>query len=280
MQTNTESRVGPISQQLFLKLKQCEAKAAIDCVGIGLIKNDAQATLALALLEAYGDASEGFIYFEPCTARSTTRPPDAVLCTRDAGIVVIECKGYPIDSIQGVKAGSLLIAKRGRIVQEGPFSQVRDAMFAVKGSVDKLLGAQYGGPLFTYLVSLPNITSQEWASKKYDQSFPSDEVIFGDQLIASILRNKIDTLVCSGLVQSKRSKPINQGDIDLIKHVFGDSDVINREKHMPVGLVNETLGLVIAQNEASEKSMSTDQKSLCDLAVGGFPRYAYGQAHG
>ena len=278
MQPNTEPRVRPISQQLFLKLKQSEAKATIDCVGTGLIKNDAQAKLAIALLEAYGDASEGFLYFEPCTARSTTRPPDAVLCTRDTGIVVIECKGYEIDSIQGVKAGSLLIARRGRIVQEGPFSQVRDAMFAIKGPAEKLLGAQHGGPLFTYLVCLPNITCQEWANKKYDQSFPSDEVVFGDQLIVSILRKKIDALVRVGLVQSKRTKPINHEDIDLIKQVFGDSDVINGEKRMPVGLLSETLGLVIAENETSEKSLSADQKSLCDLVVGGFPRVIRGVA--
>jgi superfamily I DNA and RNA helicase len=278
MQRSTEPRVGAISQQLFLKLRQSEAKATIDCVGVGLIKNDAQAKLALALLEAYGDASEGFLYFEPCTARSTTRPPDAVLCTRDTGVVVVECKGYEIDSLQGVKAGSLLVKRRGRIVQESPISQVRDAMFAIKGPVDRLLGAQYGGPLFTYLVALPNITTEEWVNKKYDQAFPSDELLLGDQLNETILRRKIDTLVRTGLNESKRPKPINPGDVNLIKKVFGDSDVINREKRIPVGLASETLGLIIAENEASEKFLSAEQKSLCDVSIGGFPRVIRGVA--
>ena len=64
-----------ISPQLLLQLKQAEAQATIDCVGVDLIKNDAQGQLALALLLAYGDSSDGFLYFEPCTCKSSSLLP-------------------------------------------------------------------------------------------------------------------------------------------------------------------------------------------------------------
>jgi hypothetical protein len=273
----TQQQRPAISQQLFLKLKQAESKAAIDCMGVDSIKNEAQGKLALALLETYGDSSEGFLYFEPCTVKSTQRPPDAVLCTADTGVVVIECKGYEIDIIQGVKAGTLLVKKRGRIEQDNPFAQVRDAMFDIKNPVEKLLGSAFQGPLFTYLVTLPNITKEQWP-KNYEEAFPSKEVLFGNELDSNGLRQKIGALVKETLLQSKRTKPLDLSHIDAIKNVFGDSDVINSDKSFPAGLTDGTLGLLIAENEAKEKLLSQEQKSLCELSIGGFPRVIRGVA--
>ena len=81
--TNGKAKAIPgVSRELMLRLKQAEAKASIECIGVELIKNEAQVLPALALLNAYGEAGDGFLYFEPRTVRATTRPPDALLCTR------------------------------------------------------------------------------------------------------------------------------------------------------------------------------------------------------
>lgn len=267
-----------ISTQLYLKLKQAEAKATIECLGIDLIKNDAQGQLALALLEAYGDSADGFLYFEPCTCRSSALPPDAVLCTGDVGVLVIECKGYGIEDIQGVKAGSLLVKKRGRIGPENPIDQVRNAMFAIKGPVERHLRVANGGPLFSYLVTLPRITKAEWAFKRYAESFPSEDLLLGDELDSKALKAKIHATVKRGLEQTRRKKGASVGEVQAIKIVFGDSDVINQHRVDTLGLPGGTLGLTIAVNEGKDKFLSEDQKSLSNMRIGGFPRVIRGVA--
>jgi superfamily I DNA and RNA helicase len=267
-----------ISPQLLLQLKQAEAQATIDCVGVDLIKNDAQGQLALALLLAYGDSSDGFLYFEPCTCKSSSLPPDAVLCTGEVGVLVIECKGYAIDDIHGVKAGSLSIRTRGRIRYENPIDQVRNAMFAIKDRVERLLRVPHGGPLFSYLVTLPRVTKAEWASKNYDECLPAGDLLLMDELDSRNLRAKILAKVKHGLEKTRRKKGADVSEIQTIKIVFGDSDIINPPTPVEPDLQEGTLGLIIARNDVDDKHLSEDQKSLSGLRIGGFPRVIRGVA--
>jgi hypothetical protein len=251
-------------------LKQAEARATIDCVGVDLIKNDAQGQLALALLLAYGDAS-GFLYFEPCTCRSSSLPPDAVLCTGEVGVLVIECKGYRIDDIHGIEAGSLSIRTGGYVRLENPFDQVRNAMFAIKDPVERLLRVPHGGPLFSYLVALPRVTKAEWASKHYDECLPAGDLLLMDELDSKKLQAKILAVVKRGLEKTRRKKGADVGEIQTIKGVFGNSENTGPP-------TEETLGLIIARNVGDDKHLSEDQKALARLRIGGFPRLIRGVA--
>lgn len=271
--------LGSVSYDLVLKLKQAEAKASIECLGADLIKNEAQVLLAMALLNAYGDDSEGFLYFEPCTVQSTMRPPDAVLCTKETGVVVIECKGYDIGSIENVRAGSLFVRKRGRIVRENPFAQVRDSMFAIKTPVDKLVASQYDGPIFTYFVTLPRITAVEWKIKRFDEHFPSAELLLGDEISSKkILREKVHASVQQGLTNARRQAALNVAHIPLIRRAFGDSALVSSDSPRRQGLREETLGLTIADHDSSDKLLSVEQRALCELRIGQFPRVIRGVA--
>jgi hypothetical protein len=266
-----------ISPQLLLQLKQAEAQATIDCVGVDLIKNDAQGQLALALLLAYGDSS-GFLYFESGTRKSSSLPPDAVLCDGEVGVIVIECKGYGIENIHGVKAGSLLVMKRGRIELENPSDQARRVMFAIKNQVESLLRVAYGGPLFSYLVTLPCVTKAEWASKNYDECFPSEELLLEDELNSKDLKAKILATANRGLEATRRKKGANVIEIEAIKKVIGNSDIVNQHGPVKAGLQEGTLGLTIARNDVGDKFLSEDQKALSNLRIGGFPRVIRGVA--
>ena len=82
-------------------------KAKIRVVGQDDVKNEAQARVAIAVIEAYGDSPAGFVYIEPYTARSTKRPPDILLCHPDVGVLVIEVKGYPLDIMHYGKNSTL-----------------------------------------------------------------------------------------------------------------------------------------------------------------------------
>ena len=75
------------------------------------------------------DSPAGFVYFEPCTVRSTQRPPDVLVCHPEIGLLVIEVKGYPVEIVQGLKAGSLIVRRRGFNRPENPLRQAEDAMF-------------------------------------------------------------------------------------------------------------------------------------------------------
>jgi hypothetical protein len=268
-----------ISHDLLIKLKQAAAKAPLECLGIDLIKNEAQVLLALALLNAYGQDCEGLLYFEPCTVHSTMRPPDAVLCTSDTGVVVFECKGYDIGLIEGVKAGSLLVRKHGRIIAENPFAQVRDSMFAIKAPVERLLASQYDSPLFTYLVAFPRITASEWRAKHFNENFPTKELLLGEELTSEkLLKAKVKELVSEGLANSHRETPLKAGHIIFVRRAFGDSSLINNDCSHRQNLRDETIGLMIANHDLSDKELSAEQRALCELRIGQFPRIIRGVA--
>lgn len=78
----------------------------LEVIGIDDVANEAQARVGIALLKAFGEHPGGFLYFEPCTARSSHRPPDAVLCHPETGVLVFEVKGYPIAHIERIRGGS------------------------------------------------------------------------------------------------------------------------------------------------------------------------------
>ncbi len=267
-----------IPRQLILRLLQAEAKAKIDCIGVTLIRNEAQALLALALLEAYGSESDGFLYFEPCTARSTTRPADALLCSRSTGIVVIECKGYEIHRIDAVRAGSLFVSRAGERDAENPFAQVRDCMFAIRDAVVRTIGNAFNSPLFTYMVSLPQITHAEWKARGFDRTLPGEELLLIDDLDPVALRLKIGARVKEGLKESHKPRPLQVSQLDAIKLVFGDSDVINTPTAGNFEPGGRSLGIRIAEYASSEKLLSREQKALCDLRIGAFPRLIRGVA--
>jgi hypothetical protein len=95
--------------------------------------------------------------------------------------------------IDSVKAGSLIVRRKGRLAEDNPFAQVRDTMFDIKGPVERILHAQHDGPLFTYLVALPRILVSEWAAKHFDIHFPSSELLLSDHLNSpEQLRRKVE----------------------------------------------------------------------------------------
>ena len=95
----------PASIEVFNELSSARRDAKIRVViDMELIENNSEAILLTALLKSFGD-STGFLYYSPGRARSTERPPDAVLCTPEVGLLVVDAKDHSIDGIDNVEAG-------------------------------------------------------------------------------------------------------------------------------------------------------------------------------
>jgi superfamily I DNA and RNA helicase len=254
-------------------------RAKIEIIGQDDIKNEAQARVAIAIIQAYGNSSAGFIYFEPCTAKSTIKPPDVLLCHPDVGLLIIEVKGHSLDGIQGVQAGNLLMKRDGYVKPENPFRQAESVLFDnIEPEVKKRLG-RHNEPLYNIMVAFPNITEAAWISAGYDQAIPGDKMLFQDTLRnTQKLRGHIDGLVLETLEQSKKDLALTKQQADALKEVFGDSAVINERRPVRIGLDEQKLGADIDELVSLEKYLSAEQQTLSRLYIDGFPRLIRGVA--
>jgi superfamily I DNA and RNA helicase len=253
-------------------------EAKIEIVGLGDIKNEAQAKVGAATIVAFGSSPSGFIYFEPCTAYSTKRPPDVLICHPEVGILIIEVKGYHIDQIQEIKAGSLYCKNNGFIKSINPFRQAEDAMFDILNAVRRKESGNTGGPLSNALVSLPHISRTDLSNRGYSNSLPEKFLLLKDDISdPARFREKIQKIVSESLKESKKSKPLLVEQIQSIKLAFGDSSVINdiRKHKSPKP---KSLGAMIDEIAFQDKNLSEEQQELSRLEIKGFPRLIRGVA--
>src|SRR5262245_59907612 len=138
--------------------------ARMRVIGESDIANEAQATTVLAALKAFGDSGAGLLYVEPATATSTRRPADLVVCHPELGVLVVEVKGWIVDQIERVEAGSFYRQVKGFVRPENPFNQVRAAMFDIKNQVENARAGCGHSPLFTYMLAFPNIRADAWTA--------------------------------------------------------------------------------------------------------------------
>lgn len=268
-----------LSHAAKYELNKAVRDATIGVLGYDLVKNDSEAYLLIAILKAYGKSAAGFVYASPSRAKTTLRPPDVVLCHPDIGLLVLEAKGHSIDMVQGIEAGSIMIRYQGRTKPENAVRQVENQMYDIKVDVEKLLGSQWDTPLTNCMVAFPNISESDWVSNGYDKAHPSLQLLFKEQIESqSRLKQRIKDLVQDGLDRSKKTVPLTEKHIDIVKQVFGNSDVIN-EHRLPRAWVEEnSLGNEIDEIVALDKYLSKEQKEFSRLSIGEYPRVVRGVA--
>ncbi|MGI4828365.1 MAG: AAA family ATPase [Janthinobacterium lividum] len=258
-----------------LKLRKAAAAAKIECVGLDLIKNDAQALLGLGLLTAFASCSEGFIYFEPCTVRSSQRPSDAVLCTKHTGVVVFECKGFIPGTIERVRAGSIFRQVNGYTKAENPLDQVRSAMFDIKNAIERR--AEHALPLLCYFVAFPNYPAADWEAQGFADSFPSQDLLLMEDINPKALLERVLEKVRAASKSAHRGAGATFAEIAAARRAFGDSSILQtRAKYL--AKPDHTLGSIIADNMMSDKELSTEQRQLSELEIGTTPRVVRGVA--
>jgi hypothetical protein len=269
----------PVSRDLRNKLISAVRNAKIKVIGYDLVKNDAEAILLTAIIQAYGKSSAGFIYASPSRARSTLRPPDVVLCHPDVGLLVLDAKGHTIEKIEGLEAGSIKIRYQGRVTPKNVVRQVEDQMFEIDSDILKLIRDRRAKPLTNCMVAFPNISESDWARKGYDKAHPSAQLLFQEQMQkTSRLKKRVANLVREGLELSHKPKPLTIEHVAVIAQVFGNSDVINEKRAPRVKVERQKLGSYVDEMIALDKYLSEEQKELSRLSVGAFPRLVRGVA--
>jgi len=261
--------------RLKLDLKKAAAAVSINVVGEDLVKNEAQANLAISLLKVFGSRSEGFLYIEPSTARSTTKPADVVLCTQTTGLVVFECKGWSPSFVERVQAGMVFRRTKGIVRGENPVDQVRSTMFDIKNSVERRSKGSI--PLFLYFVALPNFPRSEWIAKGFSEDFPASELLLKEDLEPKQLMQRLLAAVKKATRNVGRTKGATVEEIKLSREAFGDSSLLQTDRMRSPSPEN-SLGWLIAEYDRSDKDLSEEQRQLSDLDVSGFPRVVRGVA--
>ncbi|RME46938.1 MAG: hypothetical protein D6791_07055 [Chloroflexi bacterium] len=268
-----------LSNEVKYTLMAAIRDARIKVIGYDLVKNDAEALMAAAVIRAYGNSAAGFVYLAPTRAQSQMYPPDIVLCHPDVGLLVIEVKGFVIGQIQGLEAGSLIVRSSGLNRPVNAYRQAEDQMFEIENDLRKLIRNRREMPLLNAMVAFPNIWESEWRERGFDKAHPDYVMLFRDHLEArKRLKRRIAYLVRESMKQARKEKPLNEDQLRYIQMVFGNSDVINDHRPPRREVEQESLGGYIDEMMALEKYLSEEQKELSRLAVGEYPRLIRGVA--
>lgn len=252
--------------------------ANIDALGEDDIRQELHARVMIGVLKAYGKSPAGFVYAEPCLHSTTMHPPDVVLAHSDVGVLVIESKGYPLDRIEGIKAGKILVRRHGFVDEIGAFKQAEETMFQIKHATEKITGA-YQVPLFNCVVALPAISEADWRVKGYDQHIDMQHLLFKEHFEhPRRLRQRVSTLVRETLARAHMSKPLTEEQLIAVREAFGDSGLINEPP--PCGPIppKESLGDLIDRRVRQEKRLSEEQQRLSRADFEGHPQLIRGVA--
>jgi hypothetical protein len=253
--------------------------AKIKVIGHDLVKHDTEAAVLIAVVRAYGKSPAGFIYAAPSRARATRRPPDIVLCHPDVGILVIETKGFVIDGIQGIEAGSIMVRYDGYITPKNVIRQVEDQMYDIKNDLNRLLRDDPQMPLLNCMVAFPRIQLAEWKARGYDQAHPMSQLLLQEHLTTRLkLTSHISELVREELARSTKPEPLNIRQVEAIYKVFGNSDVINTDREVRLEVPEACLGTYIDERMNQEKYLSEEQKALSRMEFEGTQRLIRGVA--
>ena len=243
-----------------------------------LLKNEAEALVLTSVLHAYGDCETAFVYISPYRAGSVLYPPDLVLCHPAVGVLLIEAKGHTIDKLRKIEAGSIWLKYRNRQKSVNVIRQSEDQMYEIQQDLAKLLPHQ-PGPLIVNLVAFPNITEDEWRAHHYHQAHPGSQLLLREQLLdPQRLQRRIESLVLDRLQRSHLADRLTPAHVDALLRLFGNSQALQQPPPPRPAVEAQKLGAVIDQFNAQDRYLSTEQKQLAQVTVGGFPRLIRGVA--
>lgn len=269
----------PIAKNLEIELNQLAARTRLRVLGLDLLKNDAEARLCRAVLRAYGDTDQGFLYVTPTLAKAKQRPPDLVLGHPATGLLIFEAKGHQLDEIVGIEAGFLQVCYDNRIQPSNVIRQSEEQLYLIQNAIHPLLPNRWSSPLINAVIAFPNIQLTAWQARGYHEHHPMDTLLFCEQIDdPERLREMLDGLVRDTLRLSHKAQPIAAEHWPPIAKAFGNSDVINPPVAIRCEVDERRLGAYIDERQSAEKYLSEEQKELIQLRIGGFPRVIRGVA--
>lgn len=238
--------------------------------------NDAHRRVLDLLIQGFPSA-DTTILCEPSLHRSSTRPPDVVVVDPIAGVHVIEVKGYSLPNIEGVEpGGGIRVQLCGHLQTKNPLTQVRQAMFDIKNTVQRFSADDLLLP-FKYWVTFPNIRRSEWAARWGNDAFCPPEFQFADDMrtLADHIRG-----VGHARLRQVGAESWSCQQLNAVGKAFGDSSVlyptpgIRPARRVAEGVLGEQF------DEAAEayKTLSDEQQQLSQQNWQEGPRLVRGVA--
>jgi len=243
-----------------LELANVARNSSCRALGIEDAKNPAQRAVLAALIRG-SDDPDATVLCEPSLARSTTRPPDAVLVDLVAGLHVIEVKGVSLDQIQGIEpGGQFRIQYNGLVRSKCPFAQVRDAMFDVRDAVVRSSPSEPTIP-FKYWVVLATISRKQWFEKWGCDVFCPPELLFADDI--PTLAQRLHAVGQKALDNAGLPHWPTE-EVQSIWRAFGDSSVLfpKPDERKPRPVREGTFGELFDEAAEAYKALSDEQQKL------------------
>jgi superfamily I DNA and RNA helicase len=251
---------------------------------VELVSNEAHARALIALLQAFVDDPAGLIFAEPRTPSrlpgENARPTDALIIHPDLGAFLVEVKGWIVDEISQIEAGTIFRRVGGYEEARNPWKQAQDASAQLQKATRKVVQrrglAAKEVPHFDWVVAFPNISKASWLEKGYDKSLHEGEALFAEDLAdpqTLLLRLKL-------YVKAKASwrLPFSREQLDHVREALGSSEVIGQRRQREPGPTNEKLGDRIAAIELKDKRLSVEQQRLIEARFDGRPQLIRGVA--
>lgn len=157
---------------------------------------DAELEVWERIRDAFGPNDTGVAYYKyPVNSNGRfSQEPDFVIFHQDAGLVIIECKGFHNHHIDRIE-GSVWYLREVSYSTATPGEQARDQGFHLRSFFNREPALvndrnQVVVPV-NWLVALPNITRDEWESRGFHRAPSTPTVITQDELSPQALRDKI-----------------------------------------------------------------------------------------
>lgn len=159
------------------------------------------------------------------TAGEFDREADFLLFLQDAGLVVVECKGYESDHVQAIE-GDKWVLRNTSQPSSAPHSQAFDHSTRVLRHfmAESDLCDRRGNCVVAAnaLVALPNITREEWESRGFHEGPSAPPVVLGDELSPVALRERIRSL--------PHAEPLSDAEYETARAVLSGGQPISGDR--------------------------------------------------
>ena len=249
-----------------------------------LVSNEAHARVVMALLAAFGHDPAGLLLAEPRTpdrqSIENARPTDALLLKPTLGAFLVEVKGWTLDRISHVEAGTIFHRAAGFEEAHNPWKQAQEASAQIQRATQRILQRrriqQYEIPYFDWIVAFPNIAKASWLERGFGLSIAGCEVLFQQDLAApTALRHRLESYIAG---KAGARIPCSVEQLSHVREALGSSLVISRRAHRSVPAFSSKLGQVVDANELKDKRLSAEQMSLIEAEFDGRPQLIRGVA--
>ncbi len=253
--------------------------AKLSCDSVEIVTDAAHCQVLTALLRAFGQRS-GHLYAEPRTPErrsdENARPTDCLLLTPELGALLVEVKGWTLDHILRIEAGSIT-----RITgkTENPWKQAQEASGQIQKAAQKKLQkhpAVLQSPYFDWIVAFPHISKHEWAAKGFRDCLHESELLFAEDLADSAaLCRRLESHIKA---KAKSRVPCATEQLDLVRAALGSSAIRSRRSPAAMRRRAEALGQTIDTAEFRSKRLFPDQNDLAEAEFDRRPQLIRGVA--